>query len=210
MWFRHRVDCFRQFCVPSIRAQTARTRFSYIILVDVATSAAMAREILDAVAGLDARLLYVTADTYVRKLQEHVRSSSADLVITSRVDNDDALHRRYIEAVVDAVAEVQVPAVVDPVDGLRYDLQQNLGYIAPKTTWFTPFCSYVEERVRAVTVFSASNTFHPPGWPCIRLSGYRWCQIVHGRNLANRVLPHHTRYEIPWDEFGVTLGKGSD
>lgn len=105
-------------------------------------------------------------------------------IITTRVDNDDAIATDYVEAVRRAAANV-----TDGFVNFTHGLQLTEGRAYRRSDPSNPFISRVEADVRALqTVFVDQHQL---------LSGYgritqvrtepMWIQVIHGGNIANVV-----------------------
>ncbi len=103
-WLDGRFDLFERFCLPSVLAQTSRA-FRWIIYFDRDTPEPY-RQRIGQLSRDGAFVPYFTplfpADGWRRSLIETF-APKADLVLTTRLDNDDALARDFVARLHDAV-----------------------------------------------------------------------------------------------------------
>jgi len=119
---RHRARIFGRWCAPAVRAQTVRD-FRWLLLIDPATPSRWRLKILALADFPRASLVEVpiTGPMFPDgntgpAICDAVRpwlDSAADLLLTTRLDNDDVCHARAIERIRRAAAEATPPAVLD-------------------------------------------------------------------------------------------------
>jgi hypothetical protein len=118
-----------------------------------------------------------------------MRQTSPDIecVVTTRIDNDDAFHR-------EVMADVQRNVRPGTTEFIRfqtgYTYEHATGLARPRESTDGPFVSFVEhprvEPLRTVSRFSHQDV--EKFGPVRLLSGEpRWVQVIHERNLANKL-----------------------
>ena len=184
-WLDARMKLFEQVTVPSIAAQTqlpdvwlvffdegtpkaTRDRFEKLTLELPQLQAEYCR-------GLDAKIC-------IERILRRVPSGVSRL-LTTRLDNDDALNPRFVESV-HAFACSDGREFLNPTHGL---IVAN-GTLYRKRDYSSPFISLSEPLDGCCTVLVDQHQ---------RLSWYgnvrqfalkdAWIQVVHGENLANQV-----------------------
>jgi hypothetical protein len=183
-WLEHRLALFERYCLPSIAGQTNQD-FLWFVRYDP-------REPGDC-GGRLAR--YAAAYSNLRPLPvkewfsaciEREISPDTECVVTTRLDNDDALHR-------EAVADVQshcrpgTTEFLNLLNGYVYD--HASGQASPRVLPDGPFVSFVENPrsapLRTVLRFSHREVARVA--PVRQIDGGpRWLQVIHDRNLTNR------------------------
>jgi len=118
----HRARIFSAWTAPSVRTQTVRD-FDWLLLIDPRTPRRWRHRILKIAGFRRASLVEVPLETSIFPEQNScaaiVRAirplvdPTAELLLTTRLDTDDVLHRRAIERVRAVAAEVAPPAVID-------------------------------------------------------------------------------------------------
>ena len=188
-WLEHRFNLFRQFCYPSVRAQTNQN-FRWLVLFDSETPANY-REQINALCDwpnfqpcfIEEYRLAVFLDSFVRpNLAPH-----ATHLISTTLDNDDALARDFVQTVQTYFAQ-QTFQFLNFANGLRLDLQTNRLYSC--SVKCNPFITLVEniEGGEMKTMLGAL----PHSLILERFGNVVeeidiapiWLQVVHGRNLA--------------------------
>jgi hypothetical protein len=181
-WLAHRFDLFERFCLPSVRGQRGAD-FDWLVFFDAATPEPFRRRIA---AYRDLPRLRPCFATHFDELPERVGAAvppEAEYLITSRLDNDDALARDALGAVRGAFRE-QTLEFVNLATG--YILARGAVYRArlPRN----PFLSLIERRPAGPwrTAWGvAHDRAHEIGPVVDRDERPYWLQVVHDRNLTN-------------------------
>lgn len=185
-WLDRRFGLFEQFCLPSIAGQTARN-FHWLVYFDKDTPAEF-RERIER-----DRQIFNFTPRYVAMfdkdiIAEDVRALAApgeDLIITSRLDNDDALSS-------DFVAEVQTAAQTAPsrtVLNFTHGIAMRRGRLYTATDTSNPFTSLVERDLAgAETIWAKAHHELGEKWKIVQVEARPlWLQVVHGENVTNRI-----------------------
>jgi len=103
-WMESRFELFERFCVPSVRNQSIKD-FTWLVVFDAKTP----QHYLDRAKrlGRDCHLVPLRAERgHRRTLRVHVTKNlkpDTEYLITSRMDNDDAIHRDFVKALQDCL-----------------------------------------------------------------------------------------------------------
>jgi hypothetical protein len=184
-WLEERLEIFEHYCLPSVLNQTEQ-RFVWLLLLDEATD----REVVKRVEGYrrlaeNLEPVYLPpigdAGDLARPVRERL-SPETEILVTSRLDNDDALHE-------DALA-----AVRRRVRGRREFLNLRLGFVTEGSRArvvshkYGPFTSLVEPLGNGplLTVYCTTHGRQRRVAP-VRQIAQRplWLRVVHARNVAN-------------------------
>lgn len=191
-WLERRFDLFETYCLPSVAAQTEKD-FSWLVYLDEKTPLGFKQRMAELAtghsflhpvycAGFDEASLWAGIDAWERE-ETTVR-------ITSRLDNDDMLHPRYIEAV-RKCAEREMPKrdlacgffVSFPLGGC---LRGRDGYLQRYRN--NPFSSYVSAKETKRTVLDVDHRYIGNDGDVVYVwTKPMWCQVIHGENVANAV-----------------------
>lgn len=185
-WLDHRFDLFDRFCYPSVRTQSSQ-EFRWLVFFDQQTSPAFRERIQDYSAwpGFTPVFLDRWSPDRVRAEVARVLRPQVQYVITSRVDNDDALAVDFMERVQAEAAGKDFEYLNFPVGYVWED-----GRIYELIHWSNPFVS-LTERVRPgepprtvfsmdhMEVFHSGNLRQIDGPPV-------WLMVVHSRNVINQ------------------------
>jgi hypothetical protein len=185
-WLETRLALFDAFCYPSVRAQTAR--FRWLVFVDAETPEPFRRR-LESYDG--ATVVYVSgrlADERIAEaVVEHVELDAPHL-ITTRLDNDDAIGDTYLERVQRAFRGQELEFV-----NLPLGYEWHAGRLYHRVSRSNTFISLVErvprsgERPR--TVHCAPHTDLRSVAPIRQVvAPPLWLVTIHGGNAANRQL----------------------
>jgi hypothetical protein len=189
-WLQHRFSLFERYTLPSVMAQTGAAPFQWLLFTHP-----------DTPADFKARLArYAQRCPFIRMVScaefdgDSARQAAAAAlepetrrVITSRVDNDDAIGRTFMAAVQDEAARAsQIRAASFINFDLGYHLHAGEVYHAEHRS--NPFCSLVEERDGFRGVYGVSHMELTSLYPVANVRDRRrWLTVIHDRNAVNQV-----------------------
>lgn len=179
-WMDDRFRLFIRYCAPSVAAQTCEN-FKWLILFHHKTAQKW-RDIVDVLAEeYSFHPLYVGLN-WLRELQAYLGGRSHQWLITTRLDNDDAIAPGYLEQVQATFARQKLTFVDAP---LGYRLNETGLYEHDEA--FNPFMSLIERGTRKSVLHVAhGRAVHK--FKHIRLPGRRWLQVIHSRNYINNTV----------------------
>lgn len=204
-WLHSRLEPFRQYCVPSVEAQTSPV--PWLVFVDE-QSPAWFKEEMESTAAITP--VYLGLDGSPAAMAAAARATGLvdqPYLITSRLDSDDAIARTFLETVQSAFADQEREFVELPVG-----LQAYRGGIYTHLWRSNPFLSLVEriEEDKPVEgVFALSHAQVVRTQPVRTLwRSPQWLQTIHASNnesmLAGGALPlPRTRlksFHCRWDD----------
>jgi hypothetical protein len=189
-WMRHRIAVFRGICCRSLAAQEEK-RFRWVILLDALTSPRDVRSIV-AAAQRTAPVVPVLVDSSrprIRALQRAVSElvlTTTEYVITTRLDNDDALGRRAIAYIQACFAGQSKQLIVFP-RGFRWCGGRL--YRAWEDYDGNAFKSLVEQKTGDVLCTVYEHACGSGGWTHVLTLHLEptWLATVHGFNLFNHI-----------------------
>jgi len=195
-WLRHRLTLFESFCLPSIQSQT-RNDFQWILMFSP-RSPGWLKEYLQSLPVAQAHALEVN-DVMEDLPLWIMENTQSPLVLTTRLDNDDALSRNFTqrlrsEPIIDA------PVVINFRTGLRLT---GSGLLRAKHS-SNPFASLVEESTgrEIQTVLGVSHDDLPLHYPIIQAKSQpAWLQTIHDKNIGNVAAGLPTRRARYSDDF---------
>ena len=184
-WLRERLDLFNKYCFPSITYQTILPDV-WIVMFNAQTPDEIKRLIENSIKGIKF-IVPVYVDYFdvgiAKKLVTKYLPHGANWLITTRLDNDDALHPHFLEVVRSHAREGQREFINIPT-GLVVANKRCYR----KNDWSSPFISLSETAHEPTTVWiDKHHLLSRHG--AIRQLNLRdgWIQIIHGGNLANQV-----------------------
>ena len=179
-WLEYRERLFLRFCAPSIERQTARD-FEWVLLVNPATP-----ERFLAPLGKHARLVH--ADSVRHAITQLDIQNDGRLLLTSRIDNDDAVLPEYIAmARAAALRYRQGPRwVVSFTHGVRVEVETMQACAIHRVR--SPFLTCVETVPPFTSILSHQHHIIDQSMPLTAISTARpmWMQTLHGRNVSNQ------------------------
>ena len=179
-WMRRRAEFFTRFTLSSVLKQTEKN-FEWIILYDPRTPPK--DMLLEAPFKPD----WVNKDerpndAALRIIKTNYRIDDSELIITTRLDNDDAIAPNFIENV-QRIAEGRDSKVITPPDG--YSFHALLLETKRRTLSVpSPFCSLVERPFR--TVLYRDHTLLYRDYEVHIQAGPQWLQVIHSTNQTNQ------------------------
>ncbi len=206
VWLTSRLAIFERYCLPSVRGQRG-AEFRWLIFFDAA-SPEWFRARISALGPL-VTPLYIdgpaTDEVIARKVAETGLVSSPFL-LTTRLDNDDAISEDHLALVQGAFRRQQREFVAFP-----FGLQSFRGHLYSVYWPSNPFLSLferVESSGRFTTVFCVRhNRVREAGKVRRILRSPQWLQVLHESNLLNtlRGWPRldsrsHPNFRVAWPE----------
>jgi hypothetical protein len=194
-WMKHRLSLFANFCVPSIRNQTCQD-FVWVIWMDEETPDDHLRAVRK-VAGREN--VFVNRFRGVHQIKARQIPAGLDTVILTKLDNDDALGRTFIEEVHDKVArcrgmadafafDVNTVINVDP-ELQNYSIINASQQRRRQEGFYSSFYTLVQSSHDKVNMIMTHQIGHPllrstiPDYLTIDTYVAR---VIHERNLKNR------------------------
>lgn len=182
-WLRGRLELFRRYTVPSVAGQTSPpTRWLVVCRDD---SPEWFREELATSAGVY-EPVWISGQLFPEVAGELVqqRRTGAEHVITTRIDNDDAISRDFCELVQGSL-DGQDFEFVNLTVGAQWDGSHLYVMRYPKNA----FISLIERAPdRPRTVWLDQHGYLDRYGPVREVEAHpAWVQVVHGANLGNRI-----------------------
>ena len=193
-WLDHRFSLFERFCLPSIAGQTCKN-FTWIVLMDYHTPNEYKCRIADS-QSICPQLAPVYVDSqdgrnFARVFGEEVkkRLDSSARVLTTYLDNDDALNVHFVEDIQKRAENLLDGTFIIYNDGYQYftdyDYVMRIHY--PRNH----FVSVVEKNVLSQirTIYGFGSHYYIvkiPGAKIEQISDcWMWCEVIHEKNMGN-------------------------
>jgi len=198
-WMEHRCRLFERFCLPSVQSQTAPCS-AWLVLFDQATPGRWRSRIEEwtrRAPGLVAHFVGSFAQINLPALVDEVTDSRKELLVTTRLDNDDALARDFLGRVQSALRNLAASRELRE----RCFINLDRGYVLCERRLYrshqpsNPFLSLVERRQQAAgsstgirTVWCTEHKQAHEVAPIHHVQGSpAWLQVLHERNATNRL-----------------------
>lgn len=209
-YLKVRFELFERYCLPSVQNQTNQN-FIWLLLLDENTP----NDYKDRIKLYQKKCNRITPvylpthldnanEVYARIGQEY--ALDVDFLVTTRLDNDDALHKDYVKDVQKIVLESNSwrTTVISFMRGLQLyekrDIAFRLEYVS------NHFVSLIEPTSGSVrSALGYDHTKITKNFPCIIKKQLRWLEVVHDTNVVNNFSPSlHPR--IYWPKSADILG----
>lgn len=189
-WLDDRLRLFESYCLPSVAAQTDQN-FSWYLYFDDSTPQKYLDRVTAAISGNNNMFIKRCPIWKGATLVSDVESAldpQTRWVITTRLDNDDGLHREFVSmlhaAIEDKMEFLNFPRGIIRYSGKCYVYQHSSNAFLtlvepasdPRTVWLVQH----EKAARLAPVRQLSET---PAF----------LQVVHGKNVSNK--PRGTRID---------------
>lgn len=183
-WLHDRVGLFERYTVPSVLAQSI-TNFHWIIYLDPESPEWLLERLRPLITQGVFAPLYREAVSW-QNLAEDARAvtgARGGILITTNLDNDDALAVNFVDRIQKAAQPGQREALF-LANGVI--LSGGRAYIREDRK--NAFCSVAEPWDGALTAWRDWHILLDEHMPSRSLGGPPgWLQVVHGRNVSNRV-----------------------
>ncbi|MEV4950961.1 glycosyltransferase [Paenarthrobacter nitroguajacolicus] len=185
-WLFERLQLFEKYCAPSFRNQTTM-HFIWLVFFDSLSPAWFKEKISALSVGLF-QPVYVEGPFSKEFLSRTIGDlCSTPSIITTRVDNDDAVADDFIETI-QKCFHGQSRLFINLVNGAQY--AGNRLYLRPYTK--NPFSSLIETPADGLpaTVFVEHHYRIDDYAPVqnVKTRHPMWLQVVHGGNVLNEIV----------------------
>ena len=192
-WLAHRFDLFERYCLPSVKGQTCQD-FEWIVLFDSKTP----EEFLYRIGEYQKecpQLVPVFVEPENGHLfaqifrEEVVKRLTSKRVVTTYLDNDDALNVRFVEDVQQRALSVSDGTFMNYSDG--YQFYTDYQYLMQIHYRRNHFMSVVESGDPATlkTIYGYGSHYYIEKIPGAKIESVRnmpmWCEVIHEKNMGN-------------------------
>lgn len=200
-WLRDRIEIFENYCLPSMIGQTEQN-FRWLLLFDYRTPKHIFEK-LDAYKNIEICLVDKKCDEShgelsKRVVKDYTESLNIDYLITTRLDNDDMLHYRFIENVKNYFLNhaVSEPIIIQFPKGVDFD------FIGKKWCRIEDFKSnaYISfiEKFEWYNIQTVMNQSHRDMADHFKITDLTmdigWCRNVHDTNLLRKLVKRKIWY----------------
>lgn len=224
-WLQQRVDLFEHYCLPSVAAQSNHN-FTWLCLFDSQTPADVRQRIAQCQQRVpQLKPYYFTAQEaseflapdpavncrFIRRTVHSMLAPDDEFVITSNLDNDDALSNCFVERVQQQFLADRRHTLYSFVCGMQ--LFVNLRAVVRMRYPHNHFLTLVEEaQGDFCTVQFYGHTSARKRLPNTDIGEKPyWLEIVHGHNVSNELrITSRVRYApclsaVDLQTFGIVL-----
>ena len=203
-WLEDRIGLFETYCLPSVLRQTCRD-FMWIIIGDVRTPQKYKTKIEQYTAlAPNIRVLW-----WAFKAEDedyHIPFSqlatdyakNADVLITSRIDNDDTISPDYIQRIQEEAKKGIVGFITFPI-GKQTFVHSHKSYVIRYVQ--NHFLSRVETSDFKTVMSHNHALIDKSNLYCVKTEQPMWEEIVHGGNVHNDFEPKYRYILHSWRDF---------
>ncbi|MCF1750317.1 glycosyltransferase [Mariniradius sediminis] len=189
-WMEERIQLFFDYCYPSVRHQSQKN-FQWVVFFDSRTP----KVLLDQISAHDADGIiefkftdhWDKMDSEILNILKAVEND-VDLIISSRLDCDDALSEKFVQTIQTKVTQekCQPPYALNCSNGIILDVNSGIYY--RKMMRSNPFISMVQDKDSLDrSIFGLQHQVVSDQINTIEIEDPKmWLQVVHGGNLVNK------------------------
>ena len=217
-WLEERFRLFETYTWPSIKAQTCQD-FKWICLFDKDTPEIYKERIQRLQQEYDAFLPYYCGEKETKLFQSYFRhlayinsDKSQNELLTTYLDNDDAIHKDFIKDIQTRAKNLKFNTIISFQYGIQYYEEMNIAVRIPyKNNHFLTYYERLTEQIKTVWGFWHFSIFKYPHIAIELINNKNnpnWIETIHQGNIDNDVkmtLHHHliTNQNV-LSEFGIT------
>jgi len=192
-WLEHSFTLFEKYCLPSVKNQTCQD-FEWIVLFDSSTPEMFKAKIDDYQKECPQFIPVFVEPLKGRYFAEIFRSEivkrmKADRVVSTYLDNDDALNVGFVEDLQRRALTVREGTFINYNDGYQYFSEG--GYLMRISCPTNHFVSVVEKgdatTIKGIFGYGSHAFIHQIKGVTIEhvRDKLMWCEVVHGKNMIN-------------------------
>ncbi|WP_299334745.1 glycosyltransferase [uncultured Psychroserpens sp.] len=194
VWLKDRYDLFQKYCVPSITHQSEKD-FKWLVYFDIDTPKRFRKINQQIISDLPCFIpKYVNGfNDFETSLPSHIVEmidESTTHIITTRLDNDDCLHKDTVAAI-QKNFQPKKQLIIDLTRGLTLQVTKGYRLGLREGVFSGPFISLIEKvsgSESPLTVYDREHTSWYPEVPIKSLDKeFYWLQIIHERNVLNKL-----------------------
>lgn len=186
-WMTHRIGLFNNFCLPSVTNQSNKD-FSWLLFFDSTTDTDFKEELeLLLKSHKHFKAFFIDGmDAFHSSIKTFIDEDSKDspYVITSRIDNDDCIHKDYIKTIQEQFNSQEFMAI-DILKGYSLQVSPDI-MLGKKEHIFNPFISLIEKNDSPKTVWFSDHNMWKKESRRVEIANKRlWMSIIHEKNKVN-------------------------
>ena len=209
-WLNHRFFIFENYCMPSVLNQTNQN-FIWLLAFDIDTPEVYKIRIKSLFANYSN--FYPLFIDGFSCLLPSIKEKIQDLitlqdryVITTRLDNDDFIHKNFIKTIQDLFVPTS-NTIIDLRRGYQLMVKDSTSQVRAFKNKYNPFISLIESVTNFDTVISKEHHEWKNGTTrMVNTKDYLWIQIVHNNNQVNKKDYSLKKIaKLNFQDFGISL-----
>ena len=196
-WLVHRFELFERYCLPSIKNQTCND-FQWIVLFDSSTPSefrekieAYQKECIQLVpVFVEAKNGWRFAEIFRKEVLRLIQKSDGNgKLLTTYLDNDDALNVRFVEDLQHRVQSLPDGTFIFYTEGYQFftDHEYLMKIHYPKNHFVSVLESGSPATVK--TIYGYGSHYYIDKIKGAKIEYVKdipmWCQVVHEKNMGN-------------------------
>lgn len=190
-WLNDRLQLFADYCLPSVVGQTDQN-FEWFLYFDESTPARYLEQVNSLISrhrNIAVKLCETFGSAEVARDIVASQSKETSWIVTTRLDNDDGLHRDFVSTL-HAFVEEREEFLNFPRGIILYSGKCFL-YEHPSNA----FISFVEPADKRRTAWAVAHPYAADVAPVRQLPDIpAFLQVIHGKNVSNK--PRGTRVDV--------------
>lgn len=205
-WLEKRIELFEKVCFPSVINQSNQ-HFIWLIFFDIDTPQTIKNYVEENYTSDLIQIHYIDGFKELESSCRSIVSSQIEhdsFYITSRLDNDDALHKEYIETIKN-LSIPQSKTVIDIVRGYQL-YHQNKGCRAKSySSKFNPFISLISNANDLELIIDKQHLdWNTKEYHCISYYDKKlWLQYIHDNNQLNTLISSLPTISMELKDFSI-------
>jgi hypothetical protein len=205
-WLQHRFEFFEKFCLPSVIHQS-NTDFQWLIYMDRNTPDKFYEQVRKAIHNQSNIALFQVSDhkECLQHIDNVLKQALTPYVITSRLDNDDALGVAYIKTIQENFIEKD-KVILNLLHGVGYNYEKQIVTFLynMRNNHFTSLIERQKKEGGHVTVRGFQHDEVPEDYTVINIPTiYSWLKVFHDRNVKSRTFGYPSLNSTLKEKFGL-------
>lgn len=186
-WMEERMWFFENFCFPTILAQTNQN-FVWLLYFDITTSDKFKTRISELIQNqLNFKVFYIDGmPQFYDEFKKYISAipNKNPYLITSRIDNDDSVHKDFINEI-QLQFKQQDYLVLDIIKGYSLQIRPTV-MLGKKEHIFNPFMSLIEKNDDPRTIWYYHHNMWKKETRIKQVNHKRlWIAVIHEKNKVN-------------------------
>lgn len=200
-WLERRFDLFERYCLPSVAANRAHA-FTWLVYFDRETPDRFRQRIAATQQACPFVARFI-GPLDKQQVIDDVRSrlpAGTRRVLTTRLDNDDAIARDFLVRSARAAADQPDGTVVNFPRGIA----ASGGALFAARDESNPFTTLVESATDLRTIWSVTHDALQRHFRIVQVDAPpAWLQVIHGDNVTNRIKGHRLDSAAVLEGFAI-------
>ncbi|MCL1868387.1 MAG: putative rhamnosyl transferase [Paludibacter sp.] len=197
-YLTERFRLFELFCLPSVSSQT-NGNFTWFVLFNEQLPKKWKRKMQEYQNDFpNLEIRYMTAipeGRWQNTLNQFITNelklleSRPQYLITTRIDNDDAIHFSFVDSIQKYFLEHQEEAIISYAKGLQYVPKYNiLKIITNPKGHFGTLIEKNSSNVKTILYFPHNLPPVFPKFVCLQYKKSMWLEVIHQSNVCNTIV----------------------